>query len=156
MVSDEVRRAPESAWKKNEKSPVCPALARALHGRGRSRRRQLRLVRISEITSIYDADPFRANIEGWPSVIGQRVPIRVNGVDAPEIRGKCAKENAGARAAKQHTISKLRGAKTIELRNIRRGKYFRLLADRESLARSLVDAGLARPYHGGTRLGWCD
>lgn len=116
-------------------------------------------VTVSEVTSIYDADTFRANIDGWPSVIGKRISIRVNGVDAPEIRGKCAKEKAGARAAKQHTVAMLRSAKTIELRNIRRGKYFRLLADvymdGKNLARSLIDAGLARPYHGGKRLSWC-
>lgn len=117
-------------------------------------------VTVSEVTSIYDADTFRANIPGWPSVVGERISIRVNGVDAPEIRGKCAREKAGARAAKQHTVAMLRGARRIELRNIRRGKYFRLLADvytdGKSLAQSLINAGLARPYHGGRREGWCD
>jgi micrococcal nuclease len=117
-------------------------------------------VTISEVTSIYDADTFRANIPGWPSVVGKRISIRVNGVDAPEIRGKCAREKAGARAAKQHTVAMLRGARSIELRNIRRGKYFRLLADvytdGKNLAQSLIQAGLARPYHGGRRKGWCD
>ena len=43
---------------------------------------------VGEVTSIYDGDSFRVNIEGWPPIIGERIPIRVNGVDAPEIRGK--------------------------------------------------------------------
>ena len=42
---------------------------------------------VLEITSIYDADTFRVNIKDWPRLIGERIPIRVNGVDAPEIRG---------------------------------------------------------------------
>jgi endonuclease YncB( thermonuclease family) len=114
---------------------------------------------VSEVTSIYDADTFRANINGWPPVVGERMPIRVNGVDAPEIRGKCEAEKLAAREAKQFTVAMLRGAKKIELRNLQRGKYFRLLADvyvdGKSLTTALIEAGHARPYHGGTREGWC-
>ncbi len=116
-------------------------------------------IEVSEVTSIYDADTFRVNIAGWPSIVGQRMPIRVNGVDAPEIRGKCKEEKLAARLAKQYTVAMLRGAKRIELRNIRRGKYFRVLADvyadGKSVAEELIGAGLARPYEGGTRGGWC-
>lgn len=43
---------------------------------------------VSEVTSIYDGDSFRVNIEGWPPIIGQRAPIRVKSVDAPDLRGK--------------------------------------------------------------------
>ena len=86
-------------------------------------------VTVSEVTSIYDADTFRVNIKDWPPLIGEHVPIRVNGVDAPEIRGKCDSEKKGARLAKQFTVGKLRNAKTIELRNMQRGKYFRIIAD---------------------------
>ena len=41
---------------------------------------------VSEITSIYDADTFRVNIKDYPSIVGERVPIRILGIDAPEIR----------------------------------------------------------------------
>lgn len=34
-----------------------------------------------------DADTFRVDIDGWPDVVSKRVPVRVKGVDAPEIRG---------------------------------------------------------------------
>lgn len=114
---------------------------------------------VEKITSIYDADTFRANIWGWPEVIGHRMAIRINGIDAPEIRGKCAKEKEAAQKAKQFTVQALRSGKTIELRNIQRGKYFRLIADvyidNKSLADQLIQAGHARPYNGGTRLSWC-
>lgn len=86
-------------------------------------------ITVDEVTSIYDADTFRANIKAWPPIVGERISIRVNGVDAPEIRGKCPEEKKMARDAKQFTVSQLRSAKKIELRNIRRGKYFRVLAD---------------------------
>jgi endonuclease YncB( thermonuclease family) len=116
-------------------------------------------ITVSEVTSIYDADTFRINIDGWPPFVGERMPVRISGVDAPEIRGKCNEEKTAARKAKQYTVAMLRGAKHIELRNIRRGKYFRLLADvyadGKSIAEGLINAGLARSYDGGARRGWC-
>jgi len=117
-------------------------------------------VTVSEVTSIYDADTFRVNIEGYPPIVGERISIRVLGIDAPEIRGKCESEKIKAREAKQYTVQALRSAKTIELRNIQRGKYFRILADvyvdGDNLAERLIKVGHARVYDGGKRLGWCD
>ena len=114
---------------------------------------------VDEVTSIYDADTFRVNIKGWPDIIGKHVSVRVLGVDAPEIRGKCRSEKQAARLAKQFTVNALRSAKRVELKNIKRGKYFRILADvlidGESLSVSLIKAQHARPYDGGRRDGWC-
>lgn len=114
---------------------------------------------ITEITSIYDADTFRANIADWPAVVGERVPIRVKGIDAPELRGKCPAETAKARQAKQVAVEALRGGQVIELRAIERDKYFRLLADvyidGENLADLLLAGGWAAPYSGGTKSSWC-
>ncbi len=81
-------------------------------------------VTVSEVTSIYDADTFRVNIKGYPPIAGERIPVRVLGVDAPELRGKCESEKIKAREAIQFTVQALRSAKTIELRNMNRGKYF--------------------------------
>jgi micrococcal nuclease len=114
---------------------------------------------VDEVTSIYDGDTFRVTIRNWPAVVGERVPVRVLGIDAPELRGKCQQEKERARAAKQFTVAALRGAKRIELQQIERGKYFRLLArvsvDGRDLGEQLIERGLARPYDGGTRRGWC-
>ena len=116
--------------------------------------------RVSEVVSIYDADTFRVNLKGYPPIIGERIPVRVLGVDTPEIRGKCESEKVMARQAKQFTVQALRSAETIELRNTQRGKYFRILADvyidGKNLADSLIKAGHARGYDGGKRLSWCD
>ena len=117
-------------------------------------------VRVDEVISIYDADTFRITIKGWPEIIGKNMPIRANGFDAPEIRGKCQKEIDGAQRAKQLTVEALRTAKVIELRNLKRGKYFRIIADVFVDGKSLRDihlkAGTARPYSGGKREGWCE
>ncbi len=115
---------------------------------------------VSDVVSVYDADTFRVNIEGWPALVGTNMPIRVNGVDAPEMRGKCESEKQLAREAKAFTVAQLERAEIIELKNMRRGKYFRILADvfvdSKSLSFLLIHSGHARPYDGGTRGGWCD
>ena len=115
---------------------------------------------IDEVTSIYDGDTFRANIRGYPSIVGERMPIRINGIDTPEMRGKCTKEKTLARKAKQFTVSRLRSAKVIELRNMQRGKYFRIVADvyvdDKSLADLLIQDNLAVRYDGGAKIkDWC-
>tara|TARA_R110000850_G_scaffold148836_5_gene271204 strand:- start:15162 stop:15599 length:438 start_codon:yes stop_codon:yes gene_type:complete len=115
---------------------------------------------VSEVTSIYDGDTFRANISGVHSLIGERIGIRVAGVDTPEMRGKCQKEKDLARKAKQVTVETLRSAKVIELRNTKRGKYFRIVADvyvdNKSLTDILISSGLGVAYDGGTKAkDWC-
>jgi micrococcal nuclease len=81
------------------------------------------------VISIYDGDSFRANIKDYPPIVGEHMAIRINGIDTPELRGKCEKEKQLARKAKQFTVKHLRAAKSITLKNIKRGKYFRLIAD---------------------------
>ena len=114
---------------------------------------------VSEVTSIYDGDTFRANIKGYPKIVGHRMAIRINGIDTPEIKSKCEKEKKLAREAKKLTVTLLRAAKTIELKNIKRGKYFRILADvyvdGVSIAKELLKKRLAVEYGGGTKVDWC-
>ena len=114
---------------------------------------------VDEVTSIYDADTFRVNINTWADIIGQGISIRVLGIDAPEIRGKCKAEKQAAQRARLFTVMALTNARRIELRNIKRGKYFRILADvwvdGKRLSLGLIKAGHARVYKGGKRLGWC-
>jgi len=114
---------------------------------------------VSEVVSVYDADTFRVNIKGWPAVVGLNMPIRVNGIDAAEIRGKCLKEKALAKQARLFTVNFLKSG-TVELHNIKRGKYFRFAADvyvdGKSLGDALIKAGHARFYDGKSkREGWC-
>ena len=115
-------------------------------------------VEISQVTSIYDGDTFRCNIPNWPPIIGHRISVRINGIDTPEMRDPRPEIRELARQAKMFTVGKLRAAKKIELRNIKRGKYFRIIADVYvdgfSLARMLLNAGLAKSYHGGKKPKW--
>ena len=114
---------------------------------------------VSEITSIYDGDTFRANIKGYPAIVGEHMSIRINGIDTPELRGKCDKEKQLARLAKQFTVEHLRSAKSISLKNVKRGKYFRLIADvyidGVSLGELLIKNKHAVKYIGKTKVDWC-
>jgi endonuclease YncB( thermonuclease family) len=115
---------------------------------------------VSQVTSIYDGDTFRVNIAGMHTLIGERIGIRVSGVDTPEMRGQCQQEKDLARQAKQFTVSFLRNAQRIELRNVKRGKYFRIVADvygdDKSLTSALIAARLGVPYDGGSKAkDWC-
>jgi len=114
---------------------------------------------VAEDTSIYDGDTFRANIQGFPTTVGEHMSIRINGIDTAELRGKCPAEKEQAKLAKQFTVKHLRGAKRITLKNIKRGKYFRLIADvyvdGVNLAEQLIKHNHAIEYHGKTKKNWC-
>lgn len=116
-------------------------------------------VTVSEVRSIYDGDTFKVSIAGWPAIIGKSISIRVAGIDTPEMRGSCEREKQLAREAKKHTVAFLRGGRVVELRNIERDKYFRIVADvfvdGRNLTQSLLNAGLGYPYGGGTKRKWC-
>jgi endonuclease YncB( thermonuclease family) len=75
------------------------------------------------------------------------------------MRGKCTYEKQLARKAKKYTVDSLRSGKKVRLVNIKRGKYFRIIADvyidGQSLSESLLAENLARRYNGGKRESWC-
>jgi len=110
----------------------------------------------TRLVSVYDGDTFRVDIDTFPPIIGQNMPIRVYGIDTPEIRGNRTKDLA--MQAKNVARLLLENARVIELRNMRRGKYFRIIAevwlDGISLSQVLIDKGLAKPYFGGKRPQW--
>jgi micrococcal nuclease len=115
---------------------------------------------VDKVVSVYDGDTFRVNIKSYPDIVGKRISIRLNGVDTPEIRGKCKEEKQLAKKAKSVVKTRLKRAKKIELRNMQRGKYFRIVADvyvdGKSLANILLEKKLAVRYSGGTKIkDWC-
>ncbi|ABB39602.1 nuclease (SNase domain-containing protein) [Oleidesulfovibrio alaskensis G20] len=115
------------------------------------------VVIVSRVTSVYDGDTFRCDIDGWPAIIGKNIGIRINGIDTPEMRDKRPQVKALAIEARDFVRSRLKEANVIELRNIQRGKYFRIVADvyldgSVNLAEELIQRGLACEYHGGKKV----
>lgn len=114
---------------------------------------------ITKIISVYDGDSFRANIKGHPDISGKAIGIRIYGIDTPEIRGqKNPKLKALAQKAKAFAVKRLKKGKSIILKNTRRGKYFRIVAevwiDGVSLGEELIKADLAKPYFGKKKRPW--
>jgi micrococcal nuclease len=117
-------------------------------------------VLVSRVISVYDGDTFRVDIDSLPPIVGKNIPIRLNGVDTPEIQGKCQYEKDLALKARDFVRKKLANAKEIKLTKLQRGKYFRVVAevmiDGVSLERELLDNELAYKYTGGKKSSWCD
>lgn len=87
---------------------------------------------------------------------GERV--RIMGLDTPELHGRCPREVAMARRAQARMGQLVAGG--VFLSPHGRDRYGRLLAvvrDRSGrdLALVMIREGLARPYEGGRRDGWC-
>ena len=109
----------------------------------------------------YDGDTIRFNLPGYPPIVGKDIRVRVNGIDTPEIKGKCKKEKYEAQQAREMVADILKDAEKITLKNMNRGKYFRIAADviidGENLADVLIDAGMAIKYYGGKKThNWCE
>ncbi len=109
----------------------------------------------------YDGDTITFNLPGLHPIIGEKISIRVNGIDTPEIRGKCEKEKYDAQQAKELVADILKDAEQITLKNMERGKYFRIVADvlvdGEDLVGILIEAGMAIRYEGGKKTyKWCE
>lgn len=113
---------------------------------------------ISRIVRVYDGDTVYVDIDNWPSIVGENIGIRLNGIDTPEIRGTTPEVKAFAIIARDFLAETINTAGTVELQNISRGKYFRLLADvicdGRNVSEMLLERGYAKPYDGGTRPSW--
>lgn len=107
------------------------------------------------IASIYDGDTFKINLNCSLAVYCEKVPVRVRGVDTPEIKGQTEREKQLAQKAKAFTKDFL-AREPISLSNCGRDKYFRLLCDvtngqGQDLAKELIKRDLGYSYQGGTK-----
>ncbi len=110
----------------------------------------------ARVVRVIDGDTFVAEAHVWP---GQRitVSVRIRGVDAPEMRSRCAAEKAAARKARA-VLDRLLAEGSVWISDISGGKYYgRVLADVTTepggdVASRLLDARLVAAYGGGRRV----
>lgn len=117
-------------------------------------------VLVNKVISVYDGDTFRVDIKSLSPIIGKNIPIRLFGADTPEKRGICIKEKILANKAQQFTYSFVTSCKKLVLKDLQRGKYFRIVAkvycEEKSLTKELIKNNLAVPYLGKTKTkDWC-
>lgn len=91
-----------------------------------------------------------------------QIAIRIDGIQAPELRTKDKCEKAAGYEAKAYLSGLLRKAKRIDARNIKWGKYAGrvvgdLYADDINVGPLMLKMGLAIPYDGGKKpeYDWC-
>ena len=90
----------------------------------------------------YDGDTCTFTLPGVHPLFGEKISVRITGIDTPEIRGKCQKEEALAKEARDLVRGILRNAHRINLLDAQRGKYFRIvarvLADGKDIGQTLI------------------
>lgn len=112
---------------------------------------------LAVVLLVNDGDTFKARIEVWPGVEVQTA-VRVRGIDTPEIKGKCVAEKEAAIKARERLRSLL--ISDVVVYDVELDKYAgrvdaNVVADGKDVAAILIAEGLARPYTGGARKGWC-
>lgn len=117
--------------------------------------------RCVEFERNYDGDTVTFNIPNVHPLFGKDISVRLLGIDTAEIKGKNDCEKTAARTTQRLVESLLKNAKQIDLENVQRDKYFRILADvkvdGKSVSQLLIKNGLAVAYDGGTKkkINWC-
>lgn len=114
----------------------------------------------AKVLRVIDGDTLAVRARIW---IGQvvAVHVRLAGIDAPEMHARCAHERVLAVEARDALARRAAVGSTVELVDVRNGKYggrviARVLgAGGANLGAALITAGLARPYHGHARQPWC-
>ena len=105
--------------------------------------------KVSKVHKGEEVYSFRCDVRGWPAIIGENVPVRIAGVQLPDIvTEEGAPNKFFQRQAIKFLNAYLKDAKNIELENIRRGKDFCLvadvIADSNSIAEVLIEKGFAK------------
>ena len=111
-----------------------------------------------KVVKVYDADTItvanRISVRGVQSDEIYRFPVRLNGIDSPEIKSKNPTTKALAKQARD-VLSEMIFGKTVELKNVQLEKFGRLLADVYlgdlHLNQWLIDHNYAVRYDGGTK-----
>ncbi len=112
------------------------------------------------LINIYDAQTILVDLPEYPALIGEKVTVKIGGIETPKIKGQCAKESRLAAEAKAFTEKTLKNAELIDLTNMQRGKYFKIIADvlvnDDDFASRLVEKGYAvRTSKNNKSFNWC-
>ena len=109
----------------------------------------------------YDGDTLTVDIPNTHPLFGKAVSVRIAGIDTPEVKTKDQCEKVAGRAARNLVESLLKNAQRVDLLNVQRDKYFRVLADVTVdgvfIKDILLKNKLAYSYDGGTKkqVNWC-
>jgi len=114
-----------------------------------------------KVVDVYDGDTLFIDIPGIPSVFGKRIGVRILGIDTAEIKSKDPCEKEKALQAKGVVKALIKKAQRVDIVQVKRDKYLRILgqvtADGRSIGEELIAKKLAFPYFGDAKpkRDWC-
>ena len=120
--------------------------------------------RCVEVAGVYDGDSLKVNIPNLHPFFGEEIGVRVSDIDTAEKYGNkpCEREMADlARNFIHHRLSLAQDIHSVELREVKKDKYFRINAqlwvNGYNIGSALAREGLAVAYDGGTKpnTDWC-
>lgn len=109
-------------------------------------------VKVLEILRVYDGDTFYVNLDCSEDILCKNLPIRLQGIDTPEIKSTGLEK---VKAIKARDFVKDFLKKDFVLKDCKRDKYFRLncrvISNDKDLTEELIKNKLGVPYDGGTK-----
>jgi endonuclease YncB( thermonuclease family) len=113
----------------------------------------------AEVLRVIDGDTFEARVQVWPG-LAITTKVRLRGIDAPELNGRCAEEQRKGEAARA-ALGAILAEPDLLVFRVSLDKYGgRVLAaaataQTADVSQALLSSGAARPYAGGRRESWC-
>lgn len=114
----------------------------------------------AKVVRVIDGDTISVDLPGVPEFFGKDQPLRLSGVDAPELHSKDECEKKQAVKARNFVEYFLKN-KIVHLKNLSKDKYGRLLSDVSfdgvSVSSLLIERGFAVAYYGEAKkkIDWC-
>lgn len=113
----------------------------------------------AQVLRVLDGDTFEARVAVWPG-LEITTKVRLRGIDAPELRARCADEQTKAQAARD-ALAAILAEGAVGISQVTLDKYGgRVVAGASTrktadVSAALLQAGLVRSYEGGRRESWC-
>ena len=103
----------------------------------------------ASVVRVVDGDTIIVNIHEWPKEIGEDMRVRLANIDAPEMKGECIDKASESK----RFLGFIQG-KEVMLKNVNKGKYFRLVAEvwygGVDMGELMVDMGYVVRYGEGS------
>lgn len=113
----------------------------------------------AEVLRVIDGDTFEARVRVWPG-LDITTKVRLRGIDAPEVHGRCESERSSAVAARE-ALARILNEGSVGIARVSNDKYGGRVdaevstAQTEDVAAALLTAGMVRAYSSGRRRSWC-
>jgi len=116
-----------------------------------------------KVLRVVDGDTVEVEAKWLPSELGDKIKVRIYGVDTPEKppRAQCKAESTKAKIATEHTKKFISKGKQISIEIKSWDKYGGrvlgdIIVDNKSLRQSLIESQFAKQYFGEAKQSWCN